>query len=260
MKKYVFCFFIFLFILVSTNIVTSVGFSPINLDFEVEQNQEACKVITIESDSEIIKVSDKWAENKDIEWKVSNFDQTADYHGLTIYHPSELTAEERQVNVCLSGNQLGEYHGVVLMQEEQEGNSIVQMGVWIKAIIIEPPILPTYPGDESGDDGGSAGGGSSGGGGGGGGIVTAASSEDGNESRLGETETQVSGEEGDDQETNQEEQEEINRAGITGSAVIDKELESSLIYAGIVLVVIGIIFFIIYKYFKSKKGKEEKEE
>lgn len=136
--------------------VSAVGFSPSSLIFELEQGRQECKMITITSDSETISVSDKWAENKDAEWKVSLFETDASAHGISISYDNELSINERQVEVCLSGQNIGEYHGVLLLTEEQQGNSIVQMGIWLKVIITEPQ--QTAPA--------SAGAGSSGGGGG----------------------------------------------------------------------------------------------
>ena len=75
-------------------------------------------MITINSESETIAVSDKWAENKDIEWKVSLFNESASYHNIDISY-DELLENESQVEVCLSGENLGEYHGVLLLTEEQ---------------------------------------------------------------------------------------------------------------------------------------------
>lgn len=115
-------------------------------------------MITLSSDSELIKVSDKWVENKDIEWKVSLFDKNASYHGISLSYPSTLSINEREVQVCLSGANSGEFHGVILMREEQVGNSVVQMGVWLKANITEPQtiIQPSTPSNSGGGGGGIA--------------------------------------------------------------------------------------------------------
>ena len=135
MKSY-FLFF-FILILFSTSLIQAVGFSPTSLTFELEQNQEECKMITITSDSETITILDSWAENKDIEWKVGLFDTDASLHGISLDYPSEILLDERNVEVCLSGSNLGEYHGVLILKEEQQGNSIIQFGVWLKVLINE---------------------------------------------------------------------------------------------------------------------------
>jgi hypothetical protein len=115
--------------------VLAVGFSPSNLVFNIPIGKQECQTITLISDSETITVSDVWAKDKTIEWKVSSFDTSASDHGLSISYPKTLSLNERQVQVCLSGTEAGEFHGVVLLAEEQKGSSVIQMGIWVKALI-----------------------------------------------------------------------------------------------------------------------------
>src|SRR3989338_1394341 len=145
------------------NMAQAVGFSPPSLTFELEKNQEECKMVTIDSESEKVTVSDSWAENESVEWKVSSFNTEAGQHEISINYDDELSLDEREVEVCLSGNKLGEYHGVLLFEEKQRGNSIVQLGVWLKVLINEKPSV-SEASSSSGGSGGS-------GGGGGGGII-----------------------------------------------------------------------------------------
>jgi len=97
-----FLFFIFLFLLMLNGVI-AVGFSPSSLVFELEPNQEECETIILTSDSETISVSDSWAENKDVEWKISLFEKNTNYHGISINYDNELSIDEREVEVCLSG-------------------------------------------------------------------------------------------------------------------------------------------------------------
>ena len=158
-----FLFFIFLFLLMLNGVI-AVGFSPSSLVFELEPNQEECETIILTSDSETISVSDSWAENKDVEWKISLFEKNTNYHGISINYDNELSIDEREVEVCLSGGKLGEYHGVLLLREEQQGSSIVQMGIWLKLIIeeIEQEQTPPLISEGSSSDSSSSGGGGAG--------------------------------------------------------------------------------------------------
>ena len=156
-------FIILLFLFMLSGVVAT-GFSPSSLVFELEQNEEGCGTITTSSDSSKISVSDLWAENEDIEWKVSNFESSAVEHGISIDYDDELLVDEREVEVCVSGNEVGEFHGVILLKEEQEGSSIVQMGIWIKLTVVYPEEeeIPEQI-DNNNGGGSSSGGGSSGG-------------------------------------------------------------------------------------------------
>lgn len=118
--------------------VSASGFSPSSLIFNLNPGEKQCQTITMTSDSKALTVSDIWAANKNIDWKVSLFSDSANAHGLSLDYPAQLMTE-RTLNVCLSGSEIGEYHGVILIKEAQEGNSIIQMGVWIKVVISEKP-------------------------------------------------------------------------------------------------------------------------
>jgi hypothetical protein len=130
-----FIFLLFLGFITSLSLVSATGFSPTSLTFNLDKNQKECQTITLTSDSETIDVYDKWAESKDVEWSVSSFKTESSSHGLSLTYPKELSLNERKVEVCISGSKEGEYHGVLLMKEEQKGNSIMQAGVWLKVLI-----------------------------------------------------------------------------------------------------------------------------
>lgn len=155
MKFFLFIFFIG--ILISLSFIQATGFSPTELIFEIKTNEKECGIISIISESETIQVSDKWAENKDLEWKVHLFEKDSNYHELELIYDKELSLDERKVEVCLSGSKAGEHHGVILLSEEQVGDSITQLGIWLKVIINEEPIESLTTSSES-PQGGSGGG------------------------------------------------------------------------------------------------------
>lgn len=216
----------------------AVGFSPTSLIFNLNPGGEDCQMITINSESETISVSDKWAENKDIEWKVSLFNESADYHNIDISY-DELLENESQVEVCLSGENIGEYHGVALLTEEQSGNSIVQVGVWLKAIVEAAPTQITSGGSSSSS-------GSSSGGSVGGGITTTASpnKESTNTNNLN-TNNEIN-----NPELQKGEEEQAENSGITGAVIGGK---ASMIGAVVLIIVVIAIGLIIYKRNRWKK-------
>lgn len=130
-------YFIFLSLIFFIAGVSAASFSPSNLVYLVEKNEESCQVITLESDSDSIEVFDVWAENKDVEWSVGKFDTSASSHGLSLNYDQELSTSEREVEVCVSGSRDGEYRGAIIFKQEQEGNSVVQLAVWLKVVVGE---------------------------------------------------------------------------------------------------------------------------
>ena len=246
--KFGFLFLLFVFVIASVlaniNIVEAVGFSPSSLTFDLEQGQEGCKMITIDSESETIKASDRWAKSKDDPWSVSSFNESSSSKGIKISYDNELSIDEREVEVCLSGSNVGEYHGVLLFQEEQNGSSIIQFGVWLKALITEKPAASS--------------GGGSGGGGGGAGLTLPTNSTNktnttSNSELIGlssETDSATSGED-EDEKT----QEENYNSKLTGRIIesLGKNANArNLAILGVVLV--AIVALAIYTKRKNKQN------
>lgn len=154
--------FIFLFLILLFPVAAASGFSPTNLVYLLEPNQELCQIVRLDSTSRSITVFDVWAESNDVEWNVSLFNTTAEEHNLIINYSKELSINEREVEICISGSELGEYHGAVIFRQGQEGNLIMQLAVWLKILVEEPPVQPaetTTPGGNGGGGGGGGGGG-----------------------------------------------------------------------------------------------------
>ena len=228
------------------NAIQAVGFSPSSLTFDLGKNQEGCKMITIDSDSEKITVSDSWAENESVEWKVSSFNTSSDEHEITINYDNELSIDEREVEVCLSGRKLGEYHGVLLFKEEQQGNSVVQLGVWLKVLINEKPVAAS-----SGSGGG-------GGGGGGGGIVAPKNTTNAtnNSIKFENTANAQSETEAGAESTETEEETKDYVSGITGGAIWENIKARNLVAPGLIVIVIAAALLI---YNKRKNNLRQRE-
>lgn len=201
-------------------------------------------MITLSSESEMIVVSDKWAENESVEWKVSLFDKDADLHDISIDYLNELSIDEREVEICLSGSEVGEYHGVILLREQQKGNSIVQMGVWLKVTIVESEEEVVEESIENPVSNG----GSSGGGGGSSTTNLNLVVEDGIQE---EGSINLINSENDVKETEEELEVESN-AGITGAVVGGGNSNWGII--GIVMAIVLIAVVIVY----NKRSKEYK--
>ena len=131
-------FFIFLFLILLVPVSTAFSFSPSSLIFNLEPGQQECQEIFLNAESSLISISDAWAENPGVDWKVSAFNTPAKQHRLILNYPDAITTES-QVQVCISGNKSGEYHGAIILQEQQQENSIIQYGIWLKVIISGTP-------------------------------------------------------------------------------------------------------------------------
>jgi hypothetical protein len=235
-----FYFFIFIIlILVSMSFVHAVGFSPASLTYSLDVGEEQCQTVRLTSDSETITVEDKWKENTEIEWDIKLFTASVEDLGLLINYDSELTVDEREVEVCLSGSRIGEYQGVLLLTEEAVGNSIIQMGVWLRVNIGQQQKSNLPP---------SSGGGSSGGGGGGGSVIQ--------QNNTGEVEGAVV-EEGEPiveiQEQGDDDNKDVDQADtapITGGVIGSVGRSIAIVIA--VLVVIAVLAIYVYKHNKGK--------
>jgi len=238
-------YFLFLiFVIGSMNIVMAVGFSPSSLTFKLEPNQEGCKMITIDSESEIMTVSNSWAENKNVEWKVSLFGTEADSHGISIDYPSELSLDERNVEVCLSGSDIGEYHGVLLIKEEQQGNSIIQMGVWLKVVISEKQENQQEASSSSSSSSSS---------GGGGGSPVIKNSTNNTTKEIAGLSTGIN-EENQENYTSDEETKESYISRITGGVIGTNKTAGDFIIRGLILIVLVAAALMVYRNYNRRKN------
>ena len=104
---------IFLFVLFFAVDVSAIQFSPIQLDFNVKTGEMSCQNISVVLESST-KISDVWAKNINFKWSVSGFDENAENLGIFITYPTEISKYEKQVKVCLSANEKGNYKGALV--------------------------------------------------------------------------------------------------------------------------------------------------
>jgi len=232
-------FLFFLFIIFFTAGAMASGFSPSSLTFNLEQNQESCQTIHLDSNSETITAKDVWAENKDVQWDSRLFDTNAEEHGITISYANNIPIDERDIEVCISGENEGEYHGDIIFEEEQEGNSIIQMGIWLKVFI---------SGDNQATSGGSNGGQSSGS------SSSGSSSSSGNTFERNQINSNSEKLENDESEkltrNDQSNQNTEDKNKITGNFIGNSGKIKSMVVPLFTLFIAGLL---IFTYFKRKK-------
>ena len=228
-------FFLFLFLILSIiPLTTAIGFSPSSLTFFLEPNQEFCQIVTLNSESKAITVFDSWAKNEKVEWKASLFNTTAKEHSLTVTYPNQLLLEEREAKVCISGLKEGEYHGAIIFEQEQEGNSIIQLTVWLKVIIKEK--AKEQPKQQKTNLPASSGGGSSA-------TITKPTTNSTNTTAEPPYIQQLSTE---NTKTPNQQDEELFDAGITGNVINssgDKNRYSAIIIISIIIILISLIIY-----------------
>lgn len=134
MKKPLFIFFFSIFLL---STVSAEGFSPNSLTFNLNVDEEGCQHVTLTTESESLEVRDVWAASSGEDWNIANFDTESGEHELTISHALTEIENGKDAEVCISGSQEGEYHGAAIFRQEQQGNTIIELAVWLKVIIRE---------------------------------------------------------------------------------------------------------------------------
>ena len=135
-------FLIFLFVFLCITQTSALEFSPTNLEFNLTKNQQVCKKIFFTLDSGTT-ISDFWAGNENVPWSVTQFQTSAQDLGININYPIQISSDQTQTEICISGTRAGNYRGVLIFKQGEQGNSIVQFGVWIKLLISEEILQET---------------------------------------------------------------------------------------------------------------------
>lgn len=142
-----------LFFVLLIPIVSALEFSPTSLQFSLEKNEISCKKINFEIESSA-KVHDTWAQNSLEQWSITNFKTNSQEHEIELSYPAEISPEEKELQVCISGSKPGDYRGTLIFREEKVGNSIIQFAVWLKLHINASSTeddKPTPPEDDGRD-------------------------------------------------------------------------------------------------------------
>ncbi|MBS3099115.1 hypothetical protein J4462_02795 [Candidatus Pacearchaeota archaeon] len=133
---------IFLIVFFSS-ISTALEFSPTNLEFNLTQNQQSCKKVFFNLDSQTT-VSNAWAQNGNVPWSITQFQTSAQDLGINMNYPVQISLYQKQAEVCLSGANSGNYKGAMIFRQGELGNSVIQFVVWLRVSISgeasqEPP-------------------------------------------------------------------------------------------------------------------------
>lgn len=140
--------------------------SPSSLSFNLEPGEEECKILNIYSSDytgDLYSVM-RWAE-KDIEVNhPRDFTLTNEEVSLNVIYSSKEIKNfdgEEQIEICIGGDEIGEYKSSLEYRTESEGNIGIGVGTVINVNIEEKSEEPV---PDNGNTGGDNGGGGSGGG------------------------------------------------------------------------------------------------
>ncbi|MBU3906739.1 MAG: hypothetical protein KKA64_00640 [Nanoarchaeota archaeon] len=237
MKLY---FLFFIFLIFNLVLTSAIGFSPSQLEYSLNINQESCSNVTITSEiTRDFRVYDNWSEQNNSEWNAKEFNVNAVDYGLILNYSDTLrrVLGNKEVEICINGDTTGTYRGIMIFEGSTKTNVGVAVGIWLKVIISEPPAQTSS--------------GSSGGGGGGGGSSAKTTATPSlttlDNSNLNTNTQNLAG--------NIEKEGNISTeksSGITGSAVDDIEGKKEVKKILIPLIALAIIGLIMYKW-KTKK-------
>ena len=115
-------------------LATALQFSPPSLEFNLQVNETHCKEIYFQIDSPAT-LRDIWAQSISDEFSILNFKTPSQQHKLSLSYPSQISRDQNQIELCLSGSSPGNYKGALLFREEEVGNTIVQFAVWLNVKI-----------------------------------------------------------------------------------------------------------------------------
>jgi hypothetical protein len=122
-----------LFILIIP-LVQAAQFSPTKLEFILAKDTLECKKINFELDSPAI-MNDVWASSSAQPWSVTDFKTASEELKINIAYSRTINLDQNEARICISGSNPGEYHGALVVREEEVGNSIMQYAIWLKLSI-----------------------------------------------------------------------------------------------------------------------------
>jgi len=146
MKQF-FIFFIF-GILISANFVcAALSLDNGKLEFNIEPGERMCKIVKVSSEDYIGKIvlRDIWPEIGEEESGFSKYTLTADDYNINIEYLDEILDFDREseIEVCLSGESVGDFKGALIFTPEGEGGQIktvIEVGTWLLVTVSEKEI------------------------------------------------------------------------------------------------------------------------
>jgi hypothetical protein len=123
--------FLFLFILITPSVYAySIGISPVNLSFDISENEAPCKSIIVftKGYDGTIYIKDLWS-NSNISVKdLSEYYLSSRILNITISYLNEFEIHNKEkIDICVSGRKSGNFYGIIIISTKDG----VAIGNWI---------------------------------------------------------------------------------------------------------------------------------
>ena len=115
--------------------------SPGKLYFDVNLNEKNCQNIVLSSEDYLgeVNIRDVWAKNIDEGYNINNYSVKSEDLGIKLDYNKliENFDGSEEVEVCLSGNKIGESKGAIIFTPKSETNIVVEVGTWLMVNVTE---------------------------------------------------------------------------------------------------------------------------
>lgn len=137
--------------------VWGLSISPGEIKFDLIKGEKGCEKMTLTNEQEInLNGRDSWTDNQQSVGILSEYIKSASELGIEINYQNYIqNMTNQEVEVCLTGNNPGNYYGALVYNSESFGGVSTGVGTWLMVDIKE---------ENSANIGGNIGGSSSGGG------------------------------------------------------------------------------------------------
>ncbi|MEK6824467.1 MAG: hypothetical protein AABY02_01310 [Nanoarchaeota archaeon] len=120
-----------LFVLAITSLLGQVSSyelsaTPDEIIINIESGEEVCRGLTIEAGSHEVLISTKWSPIKSR--TLETFTYNPSDFGIAVVAPALLTANQKNLNVCIEVPDTYAYHGVIIIEDM---SGIAGLGVWL---------------------------------------------------------------------------------------------------------------------------------
>lgn len=116
-----------------------IGINPAYLNLEDKTGEEVCQNISVYADRDInITIENKWTKIEESR-KIKDYNLSSKDFNLQIVSPEKASIsanETKEIEICFSGKNAGNFYGAVLFESE---NGYVSIGSWINLKITESP-------------------------------------------------------------------------------------------------------------------------